>query len=445
MGMALYVAVRRGPWHHVLGLAGFSLLLLRPNLFFQQGFWLSFYAVGLLAFVFAPRMRRMSYVGATLVAQMIMFVGMSPLIAYLSGFVPLVSPIANLFAVPLMSLCVIPAAMLGFALQSILPALAAVLLGCADQVLNLVIHLLERLKDWELLRLDPLDASAALAAGWPVALVFLPLRRLHRCLMVCVWFLAMTRSPAMPQWGEFRVIVLDVGQGSAALIDTARHRLALDSGPAYPGGYDAGVQVVLPALSITGRKQLDRLVISHEDLDHGGGADAIIQRFPRVDVIRQDDCPSGRKWHWDGVHFELLRNESGRSRNAGSCTVLVRSANATAFFPGDIDAASELVLKKKLPRSIDLMTAPHHGSRTSSHPAFVKHLRPDVVLFSVGYKNRYGHPDAVVLGRYVRRGSTVMTTAETGAVVWSSADGSVSTYRTQLWGHHLPLVSKVDE
>jgi competence protein ComEC len=445
LGMLLFATLRRGPWHHVLALAGCLLLLARPNLVFQSGFWLSFSAVALLIFVFAPRIRTMSYVTALIAVQLIMFIGMSPLTAYAVGPVPLVSPIANLAVVPVMSVCVIPAAMLGFAVQSILPVFSGWLLCLADQMLNVVIQLLALMRGWNLAALKPHDASSALILAIPIVLILLPLMRVDRAMMVAVWFFAMMRLPAPPDWGDFRVTVLDVGQGSAALIDTAHHRLILDAGPAFDGGHDAGMQVILPALRVTGYEQLDRLIISHEDLDHGGGAASVLEQFSNAEVVRQGDCIHGREWRWDGVSFKLLRHTSGQSRNARSCTVMVRSKDSTAYFPGDIDATSELALKKKLPRDIQFMTAPHHGSRTSSHPAFVKHLNPEVVVFSVGFGNRYGHPHATVRKRYVKRGATVLSTARDGAVVWSSRKGALRRYRTPLGRHHLPLISEVDK
>ena len=89
----------------------------------------------------------------------------------------------------------------------------------------------------------------------------------------------------------------------------------------------------------------------------------------------------------------------------------------------------ERVLLHELPRNIDWLLAPHHGSASSSAPGFVSWLKPSLVVISVGRRNRYGHPHPLVVQRYKRRGAAVFNTADQGAINWSSEQpDKVTTY-----------------
>ena len=243
--------------------------------------------------------------------------------------------------------------------------------------------------------------------------------------------------PPRPAPGEAWVTTLDVGQGLAVLLRTSEHALLYDAGPAYGPEADSGGRVVLPLLRASGIERLDALVLTHEDLDHLGGALTILESLP-VDRIASSlprahplhslpalarPCGAGQSWSWDGVRFEMLHPVVHASlpqaarRNDRSCVVRVSTAGGSILLAGDIErgAEAELVARGAALRS-DVLLMPHHGSRTSSSAAFLEAVAPRWAVAAAGYRNRFGHPEAEVVQRYRDAGARVLRTDLDGAV-----------------------------
>jgi competence protein ComEC len=260
----------------------------------------------------------------------------------------------------------------------------------------------------------------------------LPLRTLGAVLAVP----AMLWAPQRPQPGDVWLTLLDVGQGLAAVVETRAHVLVYDAGPAYPEGFDSGQAVVVPYLQRYGYRRVDRLVISHSDNDHLGGAEAV---FRSLDVqrvqsgepeailwARSSPCEAGQAWVWDEVRFQYLAPRGRRRGNNASCVLRIESADGRALLlPGDIERTVEAALLASRPQRLaaQVVVAPHHGSRTSSTPAFVSAVDPEYALFAVGYRNRFGFPKPDVVDRYRAVGATVLDTAQSGAITIRLAAG----------------------
>ncbi|NKB97957.1 MAG: DNA internalization-related competence protein ComEC/Rec2 [Pseudomonadales bacterium] len=439
VGLIAYASLRSIPSQYLLGFAWCAVLALLPYTFLQVGFWLSFTAVAILLFTFAHRMRRATWIFSLCILQAAIFVGVTPATSFFVNATPAISPVANIVVVPLMSTIVIPLSMLGHLAATFSDNVSQPVLLVADYCLHLVMTFLEMLVTTNPIVISGIGWSGVIFSMLLAALCLIPISLRSRLIVISGWSLVLGKLPPMPEWAEFRVYTLDVGQGSAAIIDTAHHRLVFDAGPAFPSGFDAGREIVLPAMRATGSFRLDRLIVSHEDIDHSGGAGAIAEAFPHAEQISLTGCKHRDTWRWDGVTFLLLRDEASRDRNSGSCTLLIRSDTASAYLSGDIERATELALKKHIPRDIDFLAAPHHGSKTSSHPAFVKSLNPDVVVFSSGFQNRYGHPATEVVSRYRRRGAKLVWTYSSGAILWESKDKRLSTHRNHLLDTYLPI------
>jgi competence protein ComEC len=267
--------------------------------------------------------------------------------------------------------------------------------------------------------------------------------------------LVLAREPA-PGPGEFRLVAFDIGQGAAALVETASHRLLFDTGPRYGDHADAAARVITPYLRGHGAESLDTLVVSHEDSDHAGGTETVIDAVPvrtmlaslpqghalrsvaNENGIRFTDCLAGQAWAWDGVVFEVLHPlrlpaKSERvSSNARSCVLRIANGRHAALLTGDIEAAQESALiAAETPQRLmaDILLVPHHGSKTSSSGAFLDAVSPQVAVFQVGYRNRYGHPHPQVWQRYVARDIDGLRTDKTGAVVIET-DGNVLDVQT---------------
>jgi competence protein ComEC len=237
-----------------------------------------------------------------------------------------------------------------------------------------------------------------------------------------------------------RIVVLDVGQGLAVLAVTAHHALLYDTGPRFNDSVDAGGRIVVPFLRAAGVARLDALIVSHADSDHSGGAlsilhavqvDRILSSLPADHPIVAHrargppaaHCVAGMQWTWDGVAFEIVHpllsayTDGARKSNDLSCVLRIVSAGGSVLLTGDIEAASEAeILARDAAIAADVLVVPHHGSRTSSTPAFVAAVSPHFAVIAAGYRNRFGHPRGEILARYAHAGAARPRTDHGGAI-----------------------------
>lgn len=411
-----------------LALAAMAILLVDPLAVLSAGFWLSFLGVALLMLALSctPRGWWRELAGA----QGAMSLGLLPLSVWFFGQGSLVGPLANLLAVPFVSFVVVPLTLAGTALLLPLPAAGGVLLGWAHAALQAQWWLLQRLAalpgaQWWLP--EPTAWAfvlALLGAVWLLLPKGVPLRWAGVCLFLPLLWPTLDR----PRPGEADVTVLDVGQGLAVLVSTARHHLVYDTGARYPSGFDLGEAAVVPAAHALGVGRIDRLVLSHADNDHAGGAAAVVSALApaRVDSgepqrvsLGAGLCRVGEGWEWDGVRFRMLGPvdpESPRP-NDRSCVLAVEAHGARLLLTGDIGMAAEPAIAAALgPGPPPVLLVPHHGSKGSSGAGLLDALRPPLALVSAGYRSRFGHPHAQTLQRYAERGIPVANTAEWGCL-----------------------------
>ncbi|MCK5640480.1 MAG: DNA internalization-related competence protein ComEC/Rec2, partial [Gammaproteobacteria bacterium] len=431
-----------------LALALLLVLLLDPLAVLAPGFWLSFAAVAVILYGMAGRLSPRGIWWRWGRVQWLVAIGLLPFMLLLFGRVAPLSPLANIIAVPWMGFLVVPLTLLGALLLPLTEPVANLLLTSAVWLVELLWPLLEGLADassglqfpapplWAML--PGLIGMAWLLAprGWPV-----------RGLGIIGLLPMLLNSPAKPNAGEVWLTLLDVGQGLATVVQTTNHVLVYDTGPRFSDSFDTGKAVVAPYLQHRGIGRIDTLVISHGDNDHIGGAQSLSRALPVEEILtsvpgkipwqRSTPCQRGQQWRWDGVDFEVLHPPSHyRSRgNDGSCVIRVSSRAGDVLLTGDIEALSELelVLQEADALQTRILIAPHHGSKTSSNESFVTAVAPEYVLLPVGYRNRYGLPNAEVVSRYQKAGSRLLDTASHGAisvVMGSQHDILPTTYRS---------------
>lgn len=422
---------------HILCLALGVVVLLDPWAVMWPGFWLSFGAVAAILYASGEPVR--GWKGVLMAAvrtQWAVTVGLVPLTMLLFAQVSLISPVANAIAIPVVSFVVTPLALAG----SLLPGLGQLLVLAHAAMEGLAVLL-------GALSTHALAVWSAPAPGWPAFLLALagtvwiisPKGGRWRGLGVISWLPMLMARPTSPPVGAVDLLFFDVGQGSAVLIETATHRLLVDTGPAYTLDANGGNRVILPYLRQRGIGRLDGLIVTHSDADHAGGSAAVLESV-RVDwVLSSMDgftrCRDGQGWSWDGVRFEILhpRDEVGKP-NAISCVLKVSTARHSALLPGDIEADQEarLVHLKGAGLKADILLAPHHGSGTSSTVPFLKAVSPALAVFQVGYRNRYQHPKAGILERYEAMGIAQARTDSSGAVSVRLGEGiKVVRYREE--------------
>ena len=427
---------------HVLCTALGVVVVIDPWAALWPGFWLSFGAVAIILYATvgrvvlrpsrydertgchaAPSRRDQFWLAlrAGTRTQYAVTLGLVPLTMLLFGQVSVVSPLANAVAIPLISLVVTPLALVG----SMLPApLTAPLLGLA----HLLVEWLAACLQWfSALRYAVWSAPVPplwlfcwamfgtlwllAPRGWPA-----------RWIGLATWIPLLATEPSHPEPGRMTVTAFDVGQGMALLIETSGHRLLYDSGPSYGPESNAGNRILLPYLRARGIGRLDGMVVSHSDADHAGGALSVLDgmsvgwvlsslrhQHPVAQAARQHvQCAAGQGWTWDGVRFEMLHPlpasyaDSTLKPNARTCALKITANGKSMLLAGDIEAAQEAQLLERDAGQLqaDVLLAPHHGSGTSSTPAFLLAVRPQAAIFQVGYRNRYQHPKKEVYERY---------------------------------------------
>ncbi|KQZ26992.1 DNA internalization-related competence protein ComEC/Rec2 [Duganella sp. Root1480D1] len=478
---------------HVLALAAGVVVILDPWAVMWPGFWLSFGAVAAILYATVGRMalagdaaavalasaprdlspaaipaaaaspgswRNAAWLAGTrenlrlaAVTQLAVTVGLVPLTMLLFSQVSIISPVANAIAIPVVSLLVTPLALAG----SVLPdPLAGPLLQCSHWMLEMLLDLLQRLSA------QPLAVWTAPTPSWPVfafalagtAWMLAPRGWPLRWLGLACWLPLLSAQPDCPPPGVVRAIAFDVGQGMGILIETSRHRLLYDTGPAYSPETNGGNRVILPYLRARGINSLEGMVVTHSDTDHSGGALAILREIRTGWVLsslpdghpiaaaapQHAHCVAGQAWEWDGIRFEMLHPTAASYRdhslkpNARGCTLRITANTGSMLLPADIEAPQEAALVAAMPEKLraGVLLVPHHGSGTSSTPAFLAAVQPQQGIFQLGYRNRYHHPRADVLQRYVEIGAGIWRTDELGAIsIEIGGVPQLSAYRRQ--------------
>jgi competence protein ComEC len=415
-----------GAWWPLL-LAFNAVLVLDPLASLRPGLWLSFAAVGILIFTFGGRLGPWKWWQTWTRAQWLIALGLCPVLLALNLPISLSGPLANLLAVPWVSLLVLPPALLGTLLLPV-PYVGAGLLWLAGGLIDWLFRGLSVIAGaWPAWISPSLPWWALLIGSLGAVLLLLPrgvpLRPLGWPLLLIL--LAPPRERVAD--GLADIWQLDVGQGLAILIRTRHHTLLYDAGPRF-GDFDLGERVVLPALHKLGVERIDLMLLSHADADHAGGALAVSRGLKVTRVISGDPpglpailqaeaCESGRQWQWDGVRFQLWQWSAAHDSNQRSCVLQIEANGERLLLTGDIDTAAERVLLEgPLAVPTHWLQAPHHGSRSSSSVALLRALRPHSVLISRGQGNSFGHPHPLVLARYRQQGLRIYDSAQHGAI-----------------------------
>lgn len=431
VGLLALWRYRRVASGQTLGLALLLVLAFDPLAVLDPGFWLSFAAVGLIFYGLQGRLRAAGRLGQALRVQWWISLGLLPLLLLLFGQASLISPLANLLAVPVVGLLVVPLSLSGSLLGVIRPAAGGLLLAAADGLMRGILIALGWLADLPFAQWDgpqPSWWAAALALAGMI-LLLMPRGLPGRLAGVVLLLPLLAPATARPPPGQAEFTLLDVGQGLAAVIRTRHHTLLYDAGPRYGPHFEAGGAVVLPYLRAVDRGRVDRLVISHADSDHRGGAETVLQALPVTEFLASRPlqlagrtsrpCLAGERWTWDGVRFAFLHPDTDmRGRNNASCVLQVRAGRHALLLTGDIERPAERRLIRRLGADLaaDVLVVPHHGSKSSSSAAFLDRVRPAWALYPVGYRNRFGFPAAPVQARYRARGIATLATARQGAI-----------------------------
>ncbi len=427
--VALQRMLRRAlPLHVTLALAGALLCAADPLGLTSAGFWLSFAATAALLAILDPDRGWLARAGTFVRAQLAVTALLTPVLAAVFGRVSLVSPLVNALAIPAFSFIVLPLVLCATVLEIAGFEVAAPVWRQLAALLDAAWPPLSAIAQWPASAWAPPAQPLpllAVAAVVTLAALLLPLSGL-RAASVALLLAITAGAAARPAAGAWTLTVIDVGQGLAAVVETRRHVLVFDTGPRWRGGGSAARVSLVPYLRARGIRRIDRLVVSHEDLDHAGGVEALRHSFEVAGAMGESPgaagagwtaCRRGERWRWEGVEFRVLHPPADfqGSENDRSCALMVSGIGGRALLLADPEAAGERSLASERLQA-EVVLLPHHGSRTSSGPELVRAVSARLGIASAGFGNRWGMPATEVVARWRTAGTTVLSTAATGAV-----------------------------
>jgi len=448
------ISRRRTQPFRILASVAVLVFVTDPVSMMAPGFSLSFGAVAVLLWigqqntrpVFGRRTRQLA------VMQLALLLGLMPLTVLMFQRVAFAAPLTNFVVVPIFSFITVPMTLASMVVQAIWQSAATAFLSIAA----LSIVAVEPLIIW----VSNLGFASALISGvggdsrtiwlfvlFPALWVLLPRGWPGRWLAWLGVVALVLHKPVVPPNDCLRLDVLDVGQGLSVVLQSHEHTMLFDTGASYRGGGSAAEKVVIPFLRYRGIHKLDWLVVSHADDDHAGGVAALTAAIDVAQIFvgealtsvgrETDECGAGLIWRVDGIKFEFLHPalEDTRLGNDASCVLLISAGQYTVLLTGDIEAyGEEKFLSRWSYERSDIVLIPHHGSLTSSSPAFVNRLSPDIAIASAGFDNRWGFPKERVVRRWEGVGARVLDTGTSGALTLSVCQRSgVGRVRSERW------------
>ncbi len=453
-----------------ISLAFMAYLIYNPLVIFDAGFQLSF-SVSLVIILSAPYIlqayeRTLTRMLATsLTAQLAAL----PFLLYHYFEVSLIGIIANMVYIPLFSFVYLPGLYLLFIVQYLFGKTPHIIIKVFLTIISLSNHLIDYLAALSFFRFIPGRPNWLLLLGYIFILLAIfyiwesktyPKRKVYLILLSVVMVLFQQGWNWLYPYSE--VTMIDVGQGDSILIhfphgkgtyliDTGgTMNYAEDKWRERARAFEVGRDVVVPFLKGKGITKIDKLILTHGDMDHIGGTFSILKELevkqilmPSVaepskteldimDEAKKKKIPvikvsEGDRWDSGENEFYILSPEKNFTgeRNSGSIAFIAQLGGVRWFFGGDLDQEGEMRIIKKYPYlKIDVLKAGHHGSKTSSAESFIAQINPKAALISVGEKNRYGHPHSDVLERLRKTNTIIFRTDQQGAITYKYYRGT---------------------
>lgn len=389
-------------------------------------------------------------------SQWKVFIALFPLVVLIFQQVSWAAPFANLLAIPLIGVFVVPLEVIGAFIWFVFEPLGMLFFQLADWCLQLLVGVLFELDRFMQFSLSwfAISSIQLFLLALAVFILFLPkgiVPKAWSILCVIPLFIPTKENEA------FILSVLDVGQGQAIELRLPQQHMLIDTGGYYDESkFSIGEQVIIPYLMQQGTKHLDAILLTHLDQDHGGAFDRIAKEI-RIDKVfsNQEDerfkdyhfeyCYAGQSWQYGQVTVEVLSpqytklNQVKRNQNEFSCVLYVQVPQAKGFksflLMGDAGWEAEYGILQRYPNlKVDVLVLGHHGSQHSSSFAFLKQLKPKLAIASTGFGNHYNHPSPITLARLQSLDIPVMTTIQQGTIQFklnTNNQMQMNTFRSQ--------------
>jgi competence protein ComEC len=433
------------------------ILLLDPLNVLDEGFWLSFAAVAILIFAFSGKKQDFNKLLSFIKAQLILLIGLMPLSILIFGNINLQTPLSNFIVLPIASFLLIPLIFLSLLISVFSKSLAQHLFNLSEVVSNYFFIILDKLNEINYLSISINSSIMTFFIVTFVSITLLLPRLFRWKYLVILLFLPIYFKPIKKlEYDEFKVNVLDVGQGLSMVIETKNHVLIYDTGAKFESGFSMANSVVVPFLNKSQIQKVDRLILSHDDNDHSGGMEVLSNYFNDIEIYTVNDdfktCDSNLSWAWDGVKFEVFSPYQiiPYLGNNSSCVLKISNLKTSILLTGDIEEPVEyrLIHNNLIDIQSDVLIVPHHGSRTSSSIEFIQKVNPKVAINSSGFANQFNHPHPLIKQRYMDEGIDFIDTQTSGniQISFKNSNFNITEYKksnNKIWFNNPQKTSKV--
>ncbi|MEK4147252.1 DNA internalization-related competence protein ComEC/Rec2 [Robertmurraya sp. FSL W8-0741] len=433
-----------------------------PFVIYHVGFQLSFAVSASLIFSRSILRRYMDRPFLLLCAtSFIAQLASIPIMLYHFYEFPLISLVANIIFVPLYSVVVLPLCLIWYIFALLFGEIMAPVASFLDfnfQLLNGLTLFLAKFPYNTLVLGRPNQLGLVmLCFGIPYGFYLWEKFKANKQMYLRLFFLLLLLFiPFFVEryFSPGEITLIDVGQGDSILIQLPKNKgtylidtggtiqFSLEDWKKRRNPFEVGKDVLVPFLKSKGINVLDKLILTHGDMDHIGGATAVLNNMkvkemvvPTVEnraeledeviaLARNKEIPiyyaqKGDQWKVSEYTFHVLSPSSDREleRNDQSIVIYVKLGGLHWMFTGDLEEEGEGRLLSSYPAlRIDVLKVAHHGSKTSTSEFWLEHLKPEIALISAGKNNRFGHPHAEVLKRLEERKITIFRTDRDGAI-----------------------------
>ncbi|HCA89093.1 MAG: DNA internalization-related competence protein ComEC/Rec2 [Legionellaceae bacterium] len=402
-------------------------MLYEPHVVLNPGFYLSFLAVASL--LLAQAILPFKSILKLLSLQLCCLIGLLPISLFLFSYGALNGVIANLVAIPWVGFGLVPLALLLLVMPNYMASYLLPLWHYLHGGLIVWLSWVDKLS-WMNLTYTISSVFALCMVGIGlIGLFIFPLKKLRLVFIILV-ISALSTPHLRVKPFEAYVRVLDVGQGLAVVVHTTHHTLIYDTGAKYYKGRDMAELAIIPYLKTLGVTHLDKVVISHPDLDHRGGLMTLTKNYAIDALIVHDvayyhqgyNCHTYPSWVWDGILFEFLAiKENLNSTNNQSCILKISTPTQAVLLVGDIEQKGEKYLVEHYGDKLkaQALVVAHHGSQTSSSAFFIDKVKPVWAFISAGIDNRYHFPHKKTLMTLTQAQAQILSTQECGMIHFS--------------------------